>query len=312
MINIPLEIEPDEPYTPALDIEPDEAAAPPAQALVAGLVEELGPAALMTVLPADFPLPALIKFVPRAELKIAAEQAATYALKIDVAGPEGLQRADVALSTLRASQKAIEEHFAEPSEIANRLHKSITSVRAEWLSPGKQAIETVGRKVWTEQRRLDDIAAAERRKAQEEEDRRVREAARREAEAAAAAKAPEPVVQELKRQAATATAPPVQTAAPATTMRSTSTVTTWKARIAGSPADAEPNPDVNELTPAQRAQVSVLLKAIISGDAPIAAIAIDWSYLNKRAKADKSTLRIPGIEAYEDGGVRSKGTRARA
>ena len=325
MINAPLEIEPED-DTPLLEIEPADAtpsgaapgddASPPAAVAPLPSVPNGGdsvqpPAALMEVLPADFPLPSLIKFVPNPQLRVAADQSAAYALGVEVSGAEGLQRADVALTTLRASLKAIEDHFAEPVEIANKLHKGLTGTRAEWLSRGKQAIETVGRKVYAEQRRLEAIEAEVRRKAQEEADRQAREAARREAEAAAKAKAPAPVVEELNRQAQTATAAPVRTATPAPTMRGTSVVSTWKARIAGTPGSDEPNPDISALTPAQRAQVLVLLKAIIDERAPITAIAIDWSYLNKRAKSDKSTLRIPGIEAFEDGGVRAKGTRSK-
>jgi hypothetical protein len=273
---------------------------------------QLAPVALMQVLPADFPLPALIKFVPNPLLRTRAEQAAAYALSIEVAGPEGLQRADVALTTLRASQKAIEEHFAEPKEIANRLHKSITGTLSDWLTPGKAAVETVGRKVYQEQRRLDAIAAEERRKAQAEADRIARENARREAEAAAKAQAPAQVVEELKRQAETTTAPPVSTpAATATAMRSSSVVKTWKCRVAGTPADAEANPKMAELSPAQRDQVINAMKAVIAGQQPITLFEVNWTALNARAKAEKSTFAIPGFEAYEAGGVRAKGGRSR-
>lgn len=311
MIDAPLlEIEPDDPETPApaLEIEPDDESGQEPAEVPAAVVD----LSLMTVLPADFPLPTLIKFCPRAELKIAAEQAARYALSVDVAGPEGLQRADVALTTLRTSQKAIEEHFAEPADIANRLHKGITSTRAEWLQPGKAALETVGRKVATEQRRLEDLEREQRRRDQAEADRRERERARREAEEAAKAQAPAPVVEELKRQAEVATAPPVAPAVQTPVMRGSSVVATWKARIAGTPADADPNPESNALTPAQHLEVLKLLKAVVDGRAPITAVELNWKYLNARAKADKSTLSIPGIEAYEDLGVRSKGTRGRA
>lgn len=271
----------------------------------------VAPVALMEVLPADFPLPALTKFVPNPLLKVRAEEAANYALSVDVTGPEGIQRADVALTALRASQKAIEECFAEPVDIANQLHKRLTGLRAEWLAPGKAAVETVGRKIYQEQRRLEAIAAEERRKAQAEADRLAREQARREAEAAAKAKAPATVVEELKRQAETATAAPVAT--PATVappvMRGTTVVKTWKARFAGCSTSAVAQPDTDEMDAAQIEQFKALLAAIVIGKAPITAVSPNWSVLNGRAKSDKSTLSIPGIEAYEDGAVRAKGGR---
>jgi hypothetical protein len=299
------ELEPEAAIEPEMDpeVEPEPGLAQVPETAIA-------PMGLVEILPADFKLPALIKFVPNPALRIAADEAATYALGVVVEGPDGLQRADLALAALRAGVKAIDEHFEEPAQIANQLHKHITSTRAEWQAAGKAAVETVGRRIWTEQRRLDELAAAERRKAQDEADRKAREDAKREAEAAAKANAPAPVVKELQRQAETATAPPVaQSAVAPPALRNSSTVTTWKARIAGTPGSDEPNPDIAALSPAQRLQVFELLKAIIDGKAPLAVLAIDWSYLNKRAKADKGTLAIPGIEAFEDGGVRAKGSR---
>lgn len=153
------------------------------------------------------------------------------------------------------------------------------------------------------------IAAEERRKAQAEADRLAREARQREAEAAAKAKAPAPVVEELKRQAETATAPHVHVPTSAPALSGSSTVATWKARITGTPAEAEPNPKMAELSVPQRAQVLTLMAAVIAGQAPITAFELNWPVLNGRAKSDKSALAIPGIEPFEQGGVRAKGRR---
>jgi len=265
----------------------------------------------MEVLPADFQLPALIKFVPNPALRIAADQAATYALSVAIDGAEGLQRADLALSALRTNLKAIEEHLEEPIGIANALHKRLTSVRAEWQAQGKTALQTVGSRVYLEQRRLEALAAEERRKAQAEADQAARAAARREAEAAAKAQAPAPVVEELKRQAETATAPPIATPAAVPSMRGSTTVTSWKARLTGTPGDAKPNPTMDALSVPQRHRVLELLRAILDGKAPLTALDLNWSYLNKRAKADKNTLTIAGIEAFEEGSVRAKSTRGK-
>jgi hypothetical protein len=269
------------------------------------------PAALMQVLPADFPLPALIRFVPDPALRSAADQAAKYALSLEVQGPEGVQRADAACTALRQTIRAIETHFDEPKDIANRLHKQITSTLGDWTGPGKAALQTVGGRVAREQSRLQAEAAAARRKAQEEEDRKERERRRAEAEAAAKAQAPAPVVQELKRQAETATAPPVPEVAAPPKLADSTVVKTWKARIAGTPASDNPNPSTAELTPPQRAKVLDLLGAIIRGDASLALVDLNWSAINARAKAEKSAFAIAGLESFEDIGLRSKGTRSR-
>jgi hypothetical protein len=300
-----LELEPEP--EPEAEPEPEPEAEPEPEPSVA-----LARVPLMDVLPVDFALPALIRFVPDVRLRAAADEATAYALGIAVTGADGLQKADVAVTALKASLKAIEEHFAEPTDTANQLHKRLTGMRSEWVTNGKTAAESVGRRIWTEQRRLAEIEAAERRRVQEEEDKKAREKARQEMEAARAAQAPAAVVKEMQRQAETATAPPVaSTASAPPPLKSSSVVTTWKARIAGTPGSDDPNPEIEALSPAQRIQVLALLKAILDGSAPLAAIQVNWTYLSKRAKADKSTLAIAGIEAFEDGGIRSKGARSK-
>lgn len=266
---------------------------------------------VMQILPADFDLPRLIKFIPNPALKTAADEATAYALSLNVVDAEGIERADLALGTLRASLRAITETFQEPAALAHSLHAGITSKRAEWLAAGDAAVKTVGSRIWMEKRRLDAIAAEAARKAQEKANQEARETARRNAAAAEKAKAPAPIVEQLRREAETVTAPPVAAQIAAPVMKSTTVTTTWKARLKGSPAEADPHPDIADLTPLQHARALELLAGIIAGKDPIAAIAIDWSYLDKRAKADKSTLAISGIESFEDGGVRSKVSRSR-
>jgi hypothetical protein len=304
--DVAVEIEPDD---VAIEPEPDPPAA--AVALEPGVVQEIAPLPLVEVLPADFKLPALVKFVPNPALRAAADQAGTYALSLSVEGREGIERADVALTAVRTSLKAITDTFEEPCQIANALHKRLTGLRAEWCERGEQAIKTVGQRIYTEQRRLEAVAAEERRKAQAEADRQAREAARREAEAAAKAQAPAPVVEELKRQAETVTAPPVAAPAPAPVLRGSTTVTTWKARIVGTPGSDDPNPSMGNLTPAQRAEILKLFKAVLEGSAPMTAFEINWSMLNGRVRAEKSAFTLPGIEAFEAGSVRAKSTRVK-
>lgn len=297
----------------AFELEPIEeqpaAAATPAATVAAA--PEPSPVALMQVLPADFPLPTLIRFVPDPALRTAAEQAAKYALSLEIVGDEGVTRGDAACTALRASLKGIEAHFEQPAEIANRLHKQITGTRAEWCAAGKAALDTVGRRVATEQRRLQAEEAERRRKAQEEEDRKARERAREEAKAAEQAQAPAPVVQELKRQAETATAPPVPVSAPAPKLSGSSVTGTWKARFKGTSGDPEPNPTTEQMTPVQKKAFMDLLRAIVDGEHQLVGVQPDWKYWGARAKSDKSTLDAPGIEAFEDLGLRGKASRSR-
>lgn len=285
-----------------MELEPEPIAPPLAPIAALPLAE---------VLPADFRLPALIRYVPNPALRAAAEEAASYALSIDVAGPEGLRRADVALVALRGRLKAIEDDFADPTDVANGLHTRLTDMRAEWCAAGKAALQIVGARIYTEQKRLKAVADEERRKAQEEADRQARETVRRAAEEAAKAKAPAAVVEELQQQAQTITAPPVQPSVQAPVLRGTTTVAVWRVRPRGTPAHQDPHPGMADLTPGQREQVLVALRAVLDGKAPLVVFEINYSYLDARARADKSTFAIPGFEAFDQGGIRAKSTRSR-
>lgn len=261
------------------------------------------------VLPPDFKLPALTQFVPDLRLRRAADGLAATALAIDVTNEVGLKRADATLVQLRGSIKAIEADFEEPTGLAYRLHKRLTGMLGEWLTGPRTAADTVARRVVAETARLDGIAEAQRVKDQAEADARAKANAAQAATSAKASGAPPAVVEQLKQQAKTATAPPVaaRTAAP---LASTGTTKGWKARLAGTPADAaEPNPDVKDLTEPQRRAILRLCGAIAEGKAPIAVLkTLDWAYLNKRADSEKTELAasIPGLEAFEYVAPRAK------
>jgi len=290
-------------FVQGLDIAPDDDV--PAAAVTAA------PMPLMQVLSADFQLPALIKFVPKPELKAALDQAAAYALSLEIkgGGKEALAKADLAVTALSDAIKAFEADFEDAAALANQLHKQITGARSAGAAAAKQAKDAIGRAIFTEIKRLTDAENERRRLEQDEANRKAREQAEEEAAAARKNNAPKQVVEQLQKRVETAVAPPVAAAAPIK-MSGASVVTTWKARIKGTPAEADPNPEMDELSVAQWAEVQQLLRDVADGKAPRACFDIAWGYLNGRAKADKSTLAITGIEAYADGGVRSRGRRA--
>jgi hypothetical protein len=262
------------------------------------------------ILPQDFPLPRLIRFVPDHRLKIALDVAVETALAIEVGSDEGLVAADVALARVRETIRTTVEHFSDAAEIANALHKGITSKRAEWTKPGDDCVKIVGDRIASEIRRLEAIKAAERREAQRLADAAAREEARKKAEAAQAQAAPPHVVERLQEVARTTAAPPLpqQTYAPPR-LANTSVVKTWKARIQGTPGDADQNPAMADLTPDQMERIKELMQAAWSGSQAMTLFEINWKALNDRAKSDKGTFNIPGVESYEDTGTRGKGRR---
>lgn len=266
--------------------------------------------ALAEVLAPDFPLPALVRWVPDLAKKQQLDALVTRALSVDVTSEGGMSFADASLAALRAQVTVVEGDFEEPKRIAHELHRSITGRLAEWLAPAKDAITKVGREIAAERRRQEEIAARVRRQEQEKADALARENAKKAAEAAAKQGAPAAVVEQMTLQAATATAPPVPVAATAPAPLAHSTVTkTWKARVAGTPADAVANPSMADLTPAQQAEILKLMKDVVTGGTPLTVFEINWSLLNARAKAEKGTLTLPGIEAYEELSTRAKAGR---
>lgn len=270
--------------------------------------QALAPMPLVQVLPADFPLPALIRFVPDPKFRAACDAAADAALAVEVTGADGLVKADEALVTVRAAIKTLEDHFEEPVGIAHRLHSSLTTKRREWATKGAAAVVAVSGRILVEKQRLERIAAEERRKAQEEENRKLREEIAKRAEEAKKAEAPAAVVENLLEQAKTAQAAPVSTVAASSPpkLAGSSTTKKWVCTIKDTPRDAEQNPEMEALTNEQRKEILGLMQEVLAGKAPLRCFAIDWSYLNARAKSDEGTFAIPHLEAYNAGGLRAK------
>jgi hypothetical protein len=272
------------------------------------------PVGLVDVLPADSKLPWLLKWVPDLRLKKAAVEAAAYANQIVVKGkgPEAVAKLDVALAGVRATIANIEAGFDEPTKVANGLHKHLTGLRAEFIGVAKPTLDAKGRELYDERSRLEALAREQQRRDQEAANLKARQEAEARAKAAEAQQAPAAVVEQLREEAKTATAPPVPLSpavAPPASAHSTS-VKTWKCRPIGTLDEADPHPDVKDLTGPQREKALETLRAIVEGKAPLAIVkGFDWAYLDKRAAAETTALTIPGLEAFEVGGTRAKGGR---
>lgn len=297
--------EPEDDLEPAPDPEPREE--PPA-AVVTNPSEPNGGALrpLMDLLPADFPLPVLARFVPDARIRHAADVDAAKLLAIEVTDETSLRVVEACITEQRAHKQTIEALFEEPVAIAYALHKHLTGLRAEWLTQTTLAIGVANTRVLTLQRKLAHEAAEARRRAQEEADRQARADRRREAEAAQQAQAPAAVVEQLQFEAETAVAPPVpQVRAPV--LRSSSVVANWKSRLASTDRAAEDlQPPMAKLTPAQLEDVYVTMRAVLEQRAPITAFEINYSVTDQRAGSDKKTFAIPGFVAEDLGSIRAK------
>lgn len=303
---------------PDLEIAPDdngidEQSMPTLPAAVVAVHLEPEPMPLMQILPADFRLPVLTKFVPDPAIKARLDKALSYAASIEIVGKgrDGIQTADVALSELNAAIAVAEKHFEDPASIAFELHRHVTTTRASWVNQCKDAVKRLGQAIWRETNRLNDEAAAERRRRQDEANRIAREEADREAAKAAANNAPAPVVEKLQERAKTAVAPPVAPPAAAPPLTDNSVVTTYKARLASTPEDAEElAPALTALTPAEQADVLKLFKAIVDGRTDLLAlVSVNYAAINKLAVAQEATFNVPGFVAFKTGGTRKKAAR---
>ena len=288
-----------------LEIEPEGAIA--AELVEAIVGTTVGPP-IGQVLGGAFPLETLLTFLPDPRLKAKADRLAAEALAIEVKGPDGIAAADAALVPTRQIIGTIKERFRDPCDLANQLHKRLTGLRGEFLKAAEDAVDQVGRRIYAETRRLEAVAAEARRKAQEEADRLERERARLAADAAMKAQAPAPVVQELTRRAETAVAAPVPVAAPIAPANST-IAAKWKARLVGTTGGDDTEPATKQMSDAQRASLLLLVQAVAEGRASLSLLEINWSVANKRAENEGTTMGIPGLEAYDAGGLRAKRRR---
>lgn len=311
-----LEIEPDAPRdapSGAWEAEND-----PGNVLAAEVVDapEGGQMALARILPDGFDLVSLLAFLPDIRLKNAVTAAATALTGADVTGRDGLAKADVLREDVRSKVQHVVKLFdgteAEPGPtmLANQLHKRLTGLRADFVKDGLDAIAAADKRIVAETRRLDAEDARVAAEAQAKADADAKAAALKAAEQAKAQHAPAPIVAALEQRAQTATAPPVRsTGFGGGGLKKSSVVDKWKARPVGTSDDADPNPVMADMSTAQLAQVIVLMKAVIDGKAPMTCFEVNWTKLNARADAEKSTLAIPGIEAVNLGSVRAKGKR---
>lgn len=265
--------------------------------------------ALLSSLPPDFPIQALLTFLPDVRLKQRVEAAATAALAVSVVVEGGLVLADEALVPVRDGLKEIASKFKDPVDLANQLHKRLTGLRADFTAVGEGAVKTVGQRIYAETQRLQRIADDAKRVAQEVADKAVRDAAAKAAVDAEKRSAPAAVVEALKERAATAVAPPVPTPAPVPVLANSAPTAKWRAKFVGTLPGSEPNPATKDLTGDQMASLMLLLRAIVDGRAPLALVDVNWSAANKKAGAEGTTMCVPGLEAFDEGGTRAKGRR---
>lgn len=213
------------------------------------------------------------------------------------------------LQALKDKARQIEEFFEADIQRAHAAWKGLTTKRASFLDPLKEAIAIVSSRYATFAQEEKRKAEAERRRRELEEQERERARLKAEADARAAeaarlveeamqatsrdealaleeqAAAAKVEAEEIRHEAATVQAPVLPLAPTVTPPKGVSVRSNWK----------------HEVT-----DIRALVKAVAEGSVPINAIAANDTYLGQRARADKGTVPIPGVRFYDAGSVANR------
>jgi len=235
-----------------------------------------------------------------------ADSLVTRAKALQIIDAESFELAGAFLQDLKDQQRRIEEFFEPDVQRAHAAWKGLTEKRASFVTPLKEAITIISARYAQFAREAKAKADAERRQREEdarkaEQERLAEEARAREDEARKLAEqalaAPsrdeaqiieqqaEQLAQEatqLRVDAATVQAPVMHVAPVVSPPKGTSVKANWTFRVDDKLA---------------------LVKAIAAGQVSVEAIVPNDTYLRARAKADKDTVKIPGVTFYDAGSV---------
>lgn len=231
----------------------------------------------------------------------------TRAKALTITDPASFERAGEMLQALKDKARQIEEFFEADIQRAHAAWKGLTTKRASFLDPLKEAITIVSsryatfaqeekRKAEAERRRREEDA----RKAEEERLRAEAEARRQEAERLEEERAQRATTiaerdallekaeelkadaQQLDLTAATVQAPVVHVAPTVTPPKGVTVKSNWTHEVTDKLA---------------------LVKAVAEGKVSVEAVLPNDTYLRARAKADKNTVQIPGVRFFDAGSV---------
>lgn len=241
------------------------------------------------------------------EIADRASQIVRDANALQVQDKASFERADAMLDMLKEQKRRIEAFFEDDIKRAYATWNGLTSKRKAYTDPLDSAIKVVSERWYTfkkaEERKAAEERAAierelqarERERLQKEADERAAEAKRLEEEALAAtsrdaaleleAQAQETQAQaeQLTVAAASVQAPVIQHAsANLPDQTKNSGREKWNFRVLDKVA---------------------LIKAVAAGKVSHEALIPHDVYLRSRAKADKDTVQIPGVQFYDEGSV---------
>jgi hypothetical protein len=229
-----------------------------------------------------------------------------------VTDPATFERAGAFLETLKTQQRQIEEFFEADIQRAHAAWKGLTTKRASYVDPLKEAIAIVSSRY---------AAFAREERARAEKERRDREEAARRAEQErlqAEAKAREAEARRLEdlamaastREEGQALQQQAELALTEANDIKVEAATVEAPVLAAQPSVAPPKgTTIRANWTFEVTDRMALCKAIAAGEVSIEAFTPSETYLRSRARADKDTCRIPGVRVYDAGSVAHRRTR---
>lgn len=281
-----------------LGIEP-EGIEPPPEAVEPDAIE-----------PETVPVPG--KPSTEAEVAESATDLVTRAKQFEITGPDAFEQAGHLIEALKSFAREVEEFWKPDIERAHATWKGLTSKRASYLDPLKEAITVLSSRYATFAR--EEKARAERVRREQEELLRRQEQQRLEAEAKArqeeaARKREEAQAVESRDEAIFLEDQARQEEATAQQLVEAAKVVEAPVLPPAPALKAPKGVSVRSNWTFEVTDPMALVRAVAAGTVPSGAVIPCETYLRARAKADKGAVTIPGVRFYDAGSVSSRRTR---
>lgn len=235
-----------------------------------------------------------------------AEDMVTRAHAFVVDSPVAYAEAGQMIDAMKAKRKEVEGFFAPMVEAAHAAWKALTEKRRSYTDPLDEAVSALTQKYAAYKRRVDEEVAAERRRQEQEAQERERarlkaEAEERERQAEEARKAAE--IADTREEAQQLEAIADTMAAEATVIKQEAATVEAPVLPLSSPIEHVKGPSVRANWTFRVTDKMALIKAVAAGQVSPEALETNDTYLRARAKADKDTVRIPGVQFFDAGSV---------
>lgn len=223
------------------------------------------------------------------------------------------ERAGQLIDALKQRKKDVEGWFKPMADAAHKAWTTITGRRGAITAPLDEAITVLASRYSAFAREERERAEAERRR--QEQEAQARERARLQAEADERARAAEEATQAAllassQEEAQAFEQQAEQLTAEAAVIKQEAATVEAPVLPVHSTIDHVKGPAVAQNWQHEVMDLDALIQAVAAGQVSRQAVLANDTYLRQRAKADKGTMKIPGVRFFDAGSVRaSRGRR---